>query len=245
MTETMKSALLGGIAGAVLAVILMTGAIALKIVPVASDSRLEAYLMAHPKLIYQMQAKAEQQDAEEAKQASLDAIKKIGIKKFLDPKVGFVTGPANAKNTIIEVYDYNCVHCRNAASVLKKFYEKHKSDTRFALIEFPIFGDASTNAARASVAAHNQPDKFMAFHFALMSDGAASSDAVLAAAQKAGLDIMKLSADLNKPETEKTLLAGFRLAREAQFRGTPMFIINGKLHDGEVTEEDLKTLEKK
>ncbi|GAA0531711.1 protein-disulfide isomerase [Rhizomicrobium palustre] len=35
-----------------------------------------------------------------------------------------------------------------------------------------------------------------------------------------------------------------RLAREAQFSGTPMFIINGKVHAGEITEDEIKALMK-
>ena len=242
MQERLKIAALGGLTGAAVVIIAMAGAAALNILPVASDARLQSYLLAHPKLVVEMQTLAEAQQAEETRQAQLAAIKKIGLKNMFDPKVAYVTGPANAKNTIIEFYDYNCGHCRNTATVVKAYYDKHKADTRFAFIEFPIFGNASATAAQASVAARNQGDKFLAFHFELMDKGAADSSTVLTAAQTAQIDVAKLMVDMRGPAAEKSLLAGYRLAREMQFSGTPMFIVNGQVHEGEITEAELKKL---
>lgn len=244
MQERLKTAALGGLVGAIAAVVVMAGAVALHIVPIATDARLQSYLLNHPKLVVEMQARAEAQAADEARQDQIAKIAKLGLKKFFDPNVAFVSGPANAKNTFIEFYDYNCGHCRNTAAVVKAFLAKHKADTRFAFIEFPIFGNASATAAQASVAVRNQGDKFLAFHFELMDKGAADSSTVLAAAHAAQIDVPKLMTDMNNQATEKSLLAGYRLAREMQFSGTPMFIINGQVHEGEITEAELKTLVK-
>lgn len=241
MQGNLKTAALGGLIGAIVAVVVMAGAVALHIVPTATDARLQSYLLGHPKLVLQMQALAEEQQAAEARQEQIAKIQKFGLKKFLDPNVAFVTGPANAKNTVIEFYDYNCGHCRNTSAAVKTFMEKHKADTRFAFIEFPIFGEASTVAARASIAAHKQGDKFLALHFGLMAESSAVDQALVReVAQKSGLDVAKLTADLNAPETDKALLAGYRLAREMNFSGTPMFIVNGQVHEGEITEDELK-----
>lgn len=245
MQGNLKTAVIGGLVGAVVAVAVMAGAVALHVVPTATDARLQSYLLGHPKLVLQMQALAEEQTAAEARQEQIAKLQKVGLKKFLDPNVAFVTGPANAKNTVIEFYDYNCGHCRNTSAAVKAFMDKHKADTRFAFIEFPIFGEASTVAARASIAAHKQGDKFLALHFGLMSESSAVDQALVQqVAQKSGLDITKLAADLNAPETDKALLAGYRLARELNFSGTPMFIVNGQVHEGEITEAELKKLVK-
>jgi protein-disulfide isomerase len=242
MKERWKTAVLGGLVGAGMSLLVVFAAIAAGIVPLASDARLHTYLMAHPKLAYEMQALSDAQDAEQTHREQQATIKKIGLKRFLDPAVAYVTGPANAKNTIIEFYDYNCGHCRNTASVVKAYYAKHKADTRFAFIEFPIFGSLSVAAAQASTAAHQQPDKFMAFHFELMDKGAADSTTVWTAAHTALLDVPKLTADMNSPNVEKAMLAGYRLAREMKFNGTPVFIVNGKVHEGEISEAEIKDL---
>ena len=65
---------------------------------------------------------------------------------------------------------------------------------------------------------------------------------LLQVAQKSGLDVLKLATDINQPDTDKALLAGYRLARELKFNGTPMFIVNGQIHEGEITEAELKKL---
>ncbi len=227
-----------------MSLIVMLGAIALGFIPLASDARLHDYMMAHPKLAYQMQALSDQQDAEAEHAAEQAAVSKLGMKRFFDPAVAYVTGPADAKNTFVEFFDYNCGHCRNTYPVVQRFYEKHKNDTRFAFIDFPIFGEASTNAARTAVAARQQGDKYLAFHFALMGQGQnAIDDSILAAsANAAGLDVAKLHTDVMQPATDKALLSAMRLAREAKFRGTPIFIINGQVHDGEISEAEISRL---
>lgn len=244
MQERWKTALIGGGIGAVLSLAVVAGAIGFNAVPLATDARLQNYLLTHPKLAYEMQAMAEVQDAEQAQKDSQAAVDKIGIKRFLDPAVAYVTGPASAKNTVVELYDYNCVHCRNTSTALKKFMDAHKTDVRFAFIEFPVFGEASNTAARISIAARQQGDKFLKLHFGLMSEGRNAIDAenLSENAHMAGLDVQKLNADLNKPEVEKAVLAGQRLAREGKFRGTPVFIVNGKVHEGELTEAEMKDL---
>ena len=244
MAGLSKSAALGGLAGAAATLAVIAGALAFNLVPVASDARLKSYLLGHPKLVYQMQALADAQDAEDSRLAEQKAVDKVGVKRLFDPAVALVVGPATAKNTFVEFYDYNCGHCRNTSAAVKAFYAKHKGDTRFAFIEFPIFGEASQLAARTSVAARKQGDKALALHFALMAEGkeAVDQEVLLKNAQAVGLDIQKLSADLNTPETEKTMLSGYRLAREANFGGTPMFVINGKVHAGEITEAEIQKL---
>lgn len=223
---------------------IMFGLIALNVVPTASDTRLHSYLMAHPKLAYEMQAMADVQEADESRQQSQAAVDRLGQKRFFDPAVAYVTGPAKAKNTFVEFFDYNCGHCRNTSATVRKFFEKHKNNTRFAFIDFPIFGQDSTNAARTSMAARYQGERFLTLHFSLMAEGknAIDRDILLQNAQKSGLDVIKLSADINKPEVDKALLASLRLAREAKFRGTPIFIINGKVHEGEISEAELNDL---
>jgi protein-disulfide isomerase len=128
---------------------------------------------------------------------------------------------------------------------VQKFYQKHKSDTRFAFIELPIFGSASNNAARAALAARRQPDKYVAFHFAMMAEpGSIDANSMIDAAQKAGLNIDKLTSDVKDPALNKQMAAAHALAARTGIQGTPFFILNGEPHEGEVDESDLKALSK-
>lgn len=244
MKERWITAVQGGAIGAALALAVVFGAGAVGIIPLATDARIHQYLMAHPSLAYQMQARADAQQAEAERREEQAAVDKIGVKKFFNPAVAYVTGPANAKKTFVELFDYNCGHCRNTFPAVKAYYEKHKKDTRFAFINFPIFGQDSTNAARASLASRQQGDFYLPLHFALMSQGQTAIDQnlLIATAQKVGLDLKKLAVDMYDQKTDKAIAGAMRLAREAKIRGTPVFIINGKVHDGEITDAEIKKL---
>jgi protein-disulfide isomerase len=65
---------------------------------------------------------------------------------------------------------------------------------------------------------------------------------LFADAKKAGLDMAKLDAALSSPGLDQIIATGHKLAEEARIDGTPTFIINGKMHPGEISDADLKTL---
>jgi protein-disulfide isomerase len=128
---------------------------------------------------------------------------------------------------------------------VKKFYEAHKNDTRFAFIEFPIKGENSTEAAKAAIAARRQPEKYLAFHFALMNEHElVTPELVFAVAKKTGLDVAKLKADMADPAIEAEIDAAHALARKAGVDGTPTFIINGKVRPGAIETGMLEKLAK-
>ncbi len=94
------------------------------------------------------------------------------------------------RHTFVEFFDYNCPYCRASNPTIEAYYEKHKNDARFAFIEFPIKGENSNAAARLALAARKQPDKYLAFHFALMREkGLATPAMAVAIAKKVGLDL--------------------------------------------------------
>jgi protein-disulfide isomerase len=245
MNSSWKAALLGGAVGTVMAVCVVFTAAFVGLFPSPSNKQFEAYLLSHPAIVFQMSTLAQTQQADADEHRRQTAVDKLGLKTFFDPKIAFVTGPADAKNSIVELYDYNCAHCRNTLPVVKKFYDAHKADTRFAFIEFPIFGEASENAARTALAARRQPDKYVAFHFALMgSQGQVDTDQIVATANKVGLDMNKLAVDLKDPGVDKTMKTVHTLAQRVGIDGTPTFIVNGKIHEGEITDADLKRMTK-
>ena len=239
----MRSALLGGLIGAVVAVAFTFGAARLGYFPPPSDKQFHDYLMSHPSIVFAMSEKAQVDQADSEERGLQAAVDKIGLHRYFDSRVAFVTGPANAKKTFVEFFDYNCAHCRNSFPLIKKFYNAHKGDTRFAFVEFPIFGEQSNNAARAALAARLQGDKYVAFHFALMGeDGAIGTDQMIDAARKVGLDLNKLTADLKDKNVDKQMAAAHALASRTGITGTPFFIINGKVHSGEVDDALLKQM---
>ncbi len=234
----------GALGGALIAiVIIFTAAQNVMLPGAASGDAIRAYLLSHPELVSQMNDRlASQQQADQDKQAA-EAMKKIGLAAFFDPKIAFITGPADAKKSVVEFYDYNCPYCRASLPAVEKFYEEHKNDTRFAFIEFHIKGPDSIVAAKVALAARRQPDKYLALHYALMAETQpVDANMIMQDAVKAGLDLNKLKADMDRPEINAAIDASHDLAKRAGIDGTPTFIINGVMHPGAVDDATLADL---
>ena len=234
--------LAGAIGGAMLAVAIILTMAQKGWLPI-NDRQMQTYLMQHPELAPAMMGQAQANDDLKQQQTQAAALKKVGHAAFFDPAIAFVTGPADAKKTLVEFYDYDCPYCRVSLPAVRKFYEAHKNDVRFSFIEFPIkqlHGESALQAARASLAARRQPDRYMDFHFALLSqEETITEDMIYAEAAKSGMDVTKLKADMADPAIEKALKASIDFAHKVGVDGTPTFVFNGKLRPGAVDDATL------
>ena len=238
-----KAAALGGMGGAAVAVAIVLGLWRFGGLGTQGDDAIHGYMMAHPEILIAMSNKLQMQQQVSEDSARQTAVDKLGIKAFFDPKVAFITGPKDAKTTFVEFFDYNCPYCRASNPTIEAYYEKHKNDVRFAFIEFPIKGENSTAAARLALAARKQPDKYLAFHFALMREkGLATPAMAVAIAKKVGLDLKKLQKDEQDPGISSTIAASHALAQAANIDGTPAFIINGKIREGALDDDTLTAM---
>jgi len=238
------SAVAGALGGALLAVVVIFVAARQGWLPGAGGPvNIRGYLLGHPEILAEMTERLQLlQDAQDKAKAAA-TMKKVGMAAFFDPRIAFITGPADAKKSVVEFYDYNCPYCRLSLPAVEKYYQAHKNDTRFAFIEFPIKGPDSIVAARVALAARLQPDKYLALHFALMNETELVTEAMsFAAAEKAGLDMTKLRTDMQKPEIDAAIAASKALAARAGIDGTPTFIVNGVMHPGAVDDDTLKNL---
>jgi protein-disulfide isomerase len=234
--------LAGAIGGAALAVAIVLTLAQTGRLPI-NDRQMQTYLMQHPELAPAMMGQAQQLDEQKQQVAQAAAVKKIGQNAFFDPALAFVTGPADAKTSLVEFYDYDCPYCRASLPAVRKFYDAHKNDTRFSFIEFPIkqlHGESAVLAAKASLAARRQPAHYMDFHFALLGqDGSITDQIIYTEAAKAGMNVTRLKADMADPGIEKSLQSSIALAHKVGVDGTPTFVLNGKFHPGALDEETL------
>jgi protein-disulfide isomerase len=246
MTENWKMAVIGGASGATVALIFAFAAVRLDLPPfmVANANAVHAYLVSHPEVLVEMSNKLQAQQDSEQDSSRQSAVNKLGLKAFFDPKIAFVTGPANAKTTVVEFFDYNCPYCRASVPSVKKFFVSHKN-ARFAFIEFPIKGPGSTVAARAAMAARKQPDRYVAFHFALMNqDGPVDEKTVYDVARQNGIDVNRLKNDMQLHDIDRSLAEARSLADAAKIDGTPAFIVNGHIREGAMTDDVLAQMTK-
>ena len=127
------------------------------------------------------------------------------------PKVA----PRGYDLTIVEFSDYNCPYCKRMHPVLKALLA---SDPKIRLVyrDWPIFGGASVEAARAAIASQWQ--------------GAS----IRAAADRAGVNWPRLQSDLktHKNEIDALLARTNRQAAAIGLSGTPGLIIGNYLVPG-------------
>lgn len=198
------------------------------------------YLVANPEVIVDALRAYEgkrQAKAEEAAQAAIGTHRAALENDPTSPTVGNAKGDV----TIVEFFDYRCGYCKK---VLPTVQEVLKSDpnVRTVFKELPILGPDSQRAALAGQAVWNiAPDKYMAFHIALMQTRGAIDDAQIAkVAKEVGVDPEKLRTEMAAPAVQAKLESNLALAEKLNINGTPAFIVGDKLMPGAVDRDTLK-----
>jgi protein-disulfide isomerase len=142
-------------------------------------------------------------------------------------------GNPNAPVTIVEFADFQCPHCGEQAPHLDKFVTSRSQDVRF-VFKFYVLGKFpnSENAARAAIAAGKQ-GKFWEMHHKIFSNQSKLDQQGLDAfAKELGLDVSRLHADMQLPETQEKIKADHKLGEDLKIEGTPSIWINGRQYDG-------------
>lgn len=180
------------------------------------------YLVSHPEVLIEASQALQQKQQVEAQQQSKAAIGANADLLFNDKMT--VVGNPQGKVTLVEFFDYQCIHCKKMAPVIGELVSNNK-DLRVIYKEFPIFGKSSENASRAALAASMQ-GKYLAMHEALLKqEGRLNDDLIDKAAKSIGLDMTKFKADMNSQQVTDALEANRKLGEKLHLMGTPAFII--------------------
>lgn len=142
--------------------------------------------------------------------------------------MGTYFGPASAENVLVELIDYRCDYCRRTAGDIEAFARAHP-DVKIVIAHYPIFGQPSVTEAAMAMAAAKQ-GKFHAMHQLLVSREAAVEEADMPAIiAQLGLDAEKFNADRAAPDIGNALLGTLDAVKVLDIRGTPAFIVNGRI----------------
>ena len=196
-------------------------------------SNVRAYLLEHPEVLQEAQMALQTKDAEAAvEETNQAAAANAGLlaPDARDPAFG----PANAKVTVIEFFDFRCPGCKAVAHDYRALMAAHP-EVRFVFKDWPILdrGDDITSqyAARAALAAHQQ-GKYLEVHDALMTERALSIEAVDAILAAHGVDMARAKAAIAAPDTTRHIADIHTTAAALRLRGTPTFFVNGKASPG-------------
>ena len=161
----------------------------------------------------------------------------------------WITGPANARVTIIEYSDYQCAPCARLAGVLLLISQEFPNDVRWVHRHFPgiwitdsgqPLHDKSELATEAAEAAGAQ-GKFWAMHIVLFrhyAEWAAVTPAefrslLTAYAQEAGLDGPRFAADLDSHKYAPQVQAALASAVNFGVGSAPVVFFNGAPYEGD------------
>ena len=136
-------------------------------------------------------------------------------------------GPADAKVTVVEFFDYECPYCKDVQAELAKIVGRFPEAALVAK-QLPIEGHpGSRPAALAALAAHRQ-GRYWEMHAALFQRNDALNEAGIAvAAKEVGLDLDRFQADRASLAVETMLREDREDADRALIEGTPSFWVDG------------------
>ena len=178
--------------------------------------------------------------------ANSPTAKSIKPKKLLDDPIQIptqgapVTGPENARITLIEFSDFQCPYCRVAAPQLHEVLKAFPTQVKLIFKQFPLdIHSQAALAAAASVAAQKQ-GKFWQMHDALFADRAnITRAAVISLARNFSLDIPRFTADLDSKETNAKVVQDITDGNHAGVEGTPTLFIDGQRFNGLINADAL------
>ena len=197
------------------------------------------YIMENPEVILESVDKLRQK-MQENSNTDNEFIEENFVEMANNANIPFM-GSDKPKVTIIEFFDYNCGYCKKSLDAITELL-RSEFDLKVSFREYPILSPSSRTAAKAALAARKQ-GKYFALHSALMSmQGNLNEDKIFQAASNLKIDINKLKKDMNNIDIENILQENEDLARKLNIRGTPTFIINGKLYAGALELNKLKTI---
>src|ERR1700678_3854062 len=151
-------------------------------------------------------------------------------------------GTPKGSATLVEFFDYNCHYCKGALPDVTRLL-KDDPNLRIVLKDYPVLGPGSVEAAKVASAVRNQlpGDKFWAFHTKLLAmHGPIGKAEALSVAHDLGLDMDKLSKDMENHEVETGLREVMGMADSLQINGTPSFVVGQEVVVGAVGYDELK-----
>ena len=193
------------------------------------DGRVRAYLLKNPQILQEVGA---------ALQAREDTARVSAVQERAAANPALLAadardpafGPADAKVTVIEFFDFRCPGCKLTAPDVLRLMQAHPN-VRFVFKDWPILDrgddDVSHYAARAAQAAHRQ-GKYLAVFRALMATPALDKDAVDRVLTANGVALPQAQADMAGSEVASHLADIHTQAAALQLSGTPTFFVAGK-----------------
>lgn len=219
-----------GVAALAVSVVALIAAVAPYATGGDFDGRVRNYLLQHPELLQEMstslQTKEDDARAEAISRRAAASPSLLAVDSR-DPTFG----PADAKVTVIEYFDFRCPGCKATAPEVVRLMQAHP-DVRFVFKDWPILDRGAPDgpshyAARAAQAAHRQ-GKYLPVFRALMAAPSLTNESIDRILADNGVSMPQAQAVIRGNDVTAHLAETHTSASALGLQGTPTFFVNGR-----------------
>jgi len=192
----------------------------------ATSVDVEQVLKAHPEYVVNA-LQAYDQKMREEEENRIKALVKDNEAALNESNAPF-QGPADSKIVLVEFFDYACGYCRRLYPELNEIIAQN-TDVKVLYRPLAFVSQYSEYAARAVLAA-NEQGKFSELHTALFTVQKPLDEKLVdELAEKAGIDVEKMKADMKSDKVNAAFATNNSLAEKIQINGVPTLILNGEM----------------
>lgn len=154
----------------------------------------------------------------------------------------FASAWAGAKNgdvTLVEFFDFNCPYCRLSHPDVERLL---KEDAKLKVVyrDLPVLGEASREAAMASMSAAEQ-GKYRRFYNWMFTDKArVSTQKTIQGVRAAGLNEVRTAGDMKSERYKAEIDKNLKLGSALGLTGTPSYVIGDRILSGAVGYAELR-----
>lgn len=186
----------------------------------------KAYLLDHPEVLVEVSQKLQAQQQKKQQQMMSAAVLQNQTALLTDKGTPSY-GPADAKVTVVEFFDYQCIYCAHQAPELEKVINANPT-VRFVFKEWPVFASRWENsglAAKTGLQLWQQKgaDAYLKYHNALYAtghnEGKLTAEDINTAANAVKFDAK------TAPDVLGTLDGINTLAQQLGLSGTPALVV--------------------
>jgi protein-disulfide isomerase len=150
-----------------------------------------------------------------------------------------VAGNPKGDVTIVEFFDTRCPYCRKLEPEMAQLLAQDPN-VRLVYKDLPILGPASTLGSKALLAAQKQGGYEKLRETIMQMPPDTTLAMIQDKAAKLGLDVARLTHDMDAPAVQQRIDANLKLAHQLGIQGTPAMVIGTELVPGALDLADLR-----
>ena len=208
-----------------------------------SDDTIRKFILANPEIILESLKRYEEKVEADTKIIEQQIIEKE-LALIATDNTSYIGGNPNGSITLIEFLDYKCGYCKKAHGQILELINSNP-EIRFIVKEFPILGDESMIASKASVAVLlDQGSKvYRTFTEKLLKfNGRITIDSIQNLLKSIGGETEHIQKLMESKAVYNILNSNYNLAKQLKIRGTPTFIIGTEIVRGYKNVEELQNI---